>query len=58
MLIVSADPVAADLYAAEIMAEHNPKFTVESVMTKLKRAEELGLGKASLDQVEIMKTAA
>jgi uncharacterized protein (DUF362 family) len=58
VLIVSADPVAADAYAARIMAQHNPDFSLESTQPTLKCAEELGLGTANLDNVELLKLAA
>ena len=58
VLIVSGDPVAADAYAARVMAQHNPNFAIESTQPTLKRAEELGLGTANLDNVELIKLAA
>jgi uncharacterized protein (DUF362 family) len=58
VLIVSGDPVAADAYAAQIMAKHNPDFALESTQPTLIRAEELGLGTANLSNVELIKLAA
>lgn len=58
VLIVSGDPVAADAYAARVMAQHNPTFAIESTQPTLKRAEELGLGISNLDNVELITLAA
>jgi uncharacterized protein (DUF362 family) len=58
VLIVSGDPVASDAYAAQIMAKHNPNFAIESTQPTLQRAEELGLGTANLDNVELIKLVA
>jgi len=58
VLIISGDPVAADAYAARVMAKHNPNFAIESTQPSLKRAEELGLGIANLDNVELIKLTA
>ena len=54
-LIISADSVATDAYCAGIMEEHDPDFSIQSMMPTLERAEQLGMGTLSLEQVEIIE---
>ncbi len=57
-LVLCGDMVATDAYCAQLMAEHDPTFSVEMVAGQLRHAAALGLGTASLDAVKIVEIAA
>ena len=55
-LIICGDIVATDAYCAQLMEQHDSTFSTSYIQPTLQRAEELGLGTANLDNVEIIET--
>ncbi len=56
-LVLCGDMVATDAYCAQLMAEHDPTFSVEMIAGQLRHAAALGLGTASLDAVKIVEVS-
>ena len=54
-IIICGDPVATDAYCAQLMQQHDETFNADWTLPTLQRAEELGLGTANLDNVEIIE---
>ena len=54
-VILCGDMVATDAYCAQLMARYDSTFTASSIQPTLQRAEELGLGTADLNNVEIIE---
>jgi uncharacterized protein (DUF362 family) len=54
-IVICGDMVAADAYCAQIMQDNDETFDSSWVQPTLERAEELGLGTADLNQVEIIE---
>ncbi|RJP76704.1 MAG: DUF362 domain-containing protein [Candidatus Zixiibacteriota bacterium] len=53
-IIVCGDPVAAEVYASQIMAELDATYDPASTQPQLDRAVELGMGTADLGQAEVI----
>ena len=54
-IIISGDAVAVDVYAGRLMKEHNPNFSETWVTQTTELAQNLNLGIADLNNVEIIK---
>jgi hypothetical protein len=54
-LIICGDMVATDVYCAQLMQQHDPTFSAPTIQPALQRAEELGLGTADLNNVEVIE---
>jgi len=54
-LIICGDIVATDAFCAQLMEEHDPTFSASSIQPTLQRAEELGLGTADLNNVQVIE---
>jgi uncharacterized protein (DUF362 family) len=54
-IVICGDMVAADAYCAQIMQENDETFDSSWIQPTLEQAEELGLGTADLNQVEIIE---
>ncbi len=54
-IVICGDMVAADAYCAQIMQDNDETFDSSWIQPTLERAEELGLGTADLNQVEVIE---
>ncbi len=57
-LILSGDMAALDSYCAQLMARHDPTFSVDMIRGQLRHAATLGLGSPDLERVKVVEIRA